>query len=124
MQNHYSLAEKSRAAKYAVIDFDAAVFFLFWSVVRRQKNGREFSSQLLIPFFLPLIEFSYIHFSYYILIFVNFAVMGREKSHDREDVTEVDVVDRGIHTFSQLNLNCMFIKELFIIRETKIYALK
>lgn len=31
--------------------------------------------------------------------------MGREKSH--EDETEIDYVDRGIHTFSQLNLNCM-----------------
>jgi Leucine-rich repeat (LRR) protein len=30
--------------------------------------------------------------------------MGREKSH--EDETEIDCVDRGIHTFSQLNLNC------------------
>ncbi|KAI6213367.1 hypothetical protein M3Y94_00141900 [Aphelenchoides besseyi] len=37
--------------------------------------------------------------------------MGREKSH--EDETEIDCVDRGIHTFSQLNLNCTFFVRFF-----------
>lgn len=38
--------------------------------------------------------------------------MGRERSH--EDETEIDCVDRGIHTFSQLNLNCKLIAVTFL----------
>lgn len=40
--------------------------------------------------------------------------MGREKSHEEETV--IEVVDRGIHTFSQLNLNCKAILLLLPIQ--------
>lgn len=35
--------------------------------------------------------------------------MGRGVSSERNDnPTEIEVVDRGINTFAQLNLNCIF----------------
>lgn len=40
--------------------------------------------------------------------------MGKTGANDLENNNEIEVIDRGIHSFAQINLNCNFF-EYFII---------